>query len=144
MTEPTPISVRIAKAKGCAPVATTIKDPSSEMTWWRCNCAAEGHSYPPEFTMLFIRDKEAWLTPAASFALFSEMVDAGHLGYVVLGVADDGVTPCYRWGLINLSEDTEDHYATGQAPTLPEAIALAWLAWKRIANAAGQADGEMA
>ena len=110
--EQEPISVRIARAKGCSPVYREVA------RLWECPCALEEHNSTPDWDYGVID----YLQPAASFALIQEMVeDCDPYGDgVELGKASP---PAYRVGPSRAGGDLI-------ALTLPEAVALAWLAWK--------------
>ncbi len=127
-----PLSVRIARIRGCQPIyhpPITDKRYSPERPHafeWRCECpGGEELRHAPDWFRAVLSNAgyEAWLQPAAAFALLAEMVEAtidedfdvrlfrGESGYFVDGVTDleGGFSPT----------------------TLEEAIALAWLAWKQ-------------
>ncbi len=95
-----PISVRIARAKGCAPAYYEAGRISSWAVW-RCNCKAVGHHPNPALAVLVgPPEHEAWLQPAAVLTLLEEMPLAERI-LAVFG-----------------------------RPTLADAIARTWLSWK--------------
>ncbi len=108
-----PISARVARAKGCSP----RQDTSVDYPFWFCPCGkGRGHRSDEGYPFLVSASSEQWLTPAASFALLAEMVDANMMPWVR---RDSDY--CYDFGLPGSG--------SGDAPTLAEAIALAWLAF---------------
>lgn len=107
-----PISVRIAKAR-----CPTAKEAAVSGVGW-CYCEGRPHGIRPGWG-----EMPDYLTPTASFALLAEMVEA-QLGEV--GLAYSKLAP--HWLVILPRPRYEiEHYS---APTLAEAIGLAYLAWK--------------
>lgn len=109
--ETEPISTRIARAKGCTPLACEGKKYGGTCGGeWVCGCDDEDHNddsaHLPDY-----------LTPAASFALLAELVEANAMPWV----RRDSIW-CYDFGVPGTG-------ISGDAPTLAEAIALAWLEW---------------
>ena len=139
-----PISVRIARLRGCEPVFRPrlryTQDGQESVPQWRCECPLPPEGHHPIGWRAVLWDTEggeAWLAPAASFALLAEMVEGpfqndeepidgadvaigkhGKLGYWF--AANDG---------LNNQKASQLAYVD-RASTLGEAIALAWIAWK--------------
>jgi len=131
MTEP--VSVRIAKLRGCDPVEV------SEGLWY-CEDGRWGPGHV--LNSLDVRtavvrgmvrpclsrpEYEAWLTPAAAFALLSEMVDAEALPQCSVSGFKE---PERKYECAYYPRASSRDMDAAYAPTLGEAIALAWCAWK--------------
>lgn len=65
-----PLSVLIAKAKGCNP-----KKDEFDQFW--CMCPPGKHTYPEFSNSIVGYENEAWLHPAAAFSLLAEMIKGG-------------------------------------------------------------------
>lgn len=135
--ETEPISVRVARARGCEPVK--LEDHVIGPDAWSCACETGGRTHGPsgDRTVLARGGNEAWLQPVAWAALLAEMVEGpfqndeepidgadvaigkhGKLGYWM--AANDG---------LNNQKASRLAYVN-RAPTLGEAVALAWLSWR--------------
>lgn len=116
--QPEPLSVRIAKAKGCAPV----EDAGA----WFCDCVTWAAC------QFDTGEPLNFLEPAASFALLAEMVDARSSFHVGRHYHSDIHVELWPPGA-NTFHDSSILDENGDelfAATLPEAIAEAWLAWQ--------------
>jgi len=105
-----PISVRVARLRGCEPVP-----PSEAISWWTCRCSVchTGSNY----------SRIDWLQPAAWALLLSEMVEANRRPEI--WISTNPATPKYAVG--------ESHFngiETGRGDTIGEAVALAWINWR--------------
>jgi len=110
-----PISVRIARLKGCAP---RYVEP---IQIWECTCGDQSHDSEPNWQDYAPIN---YLTPAASFALLAELIDEGWQPLIFGWPAEQAYT-VRNWPPRRLTEEWCKDYC---APTLGEAIALAWIA----------------
>lgn len=121
--EQEPISIRVAKAKGCSPSQLYAR-PGYPADHCYCDGMETGHVPQPDTFGLI-----DWLTPAGSYELLAEMVEAELMPSQSRCRARylPGEGYGYQVGLHGVGGMNESAYV---GASLPEAIAMAWLAWK--------------
>jgi hypothetical protein len=76
--ETEPISVRVARLRGCEPLFVPANGEDYYSTaMWRCVCKEDGHTPNKATAVLSTNKWEAWLQPAAWALLLSELVAWG-------------------------------------------------------------------